>query len=155
MAVDLQIREVEAGDAEMLVENMRQADMDEVRAITTRPLTTVVQDTIDLSSFARTAMINGEIACIWGVCPVSLLNSHGAPWLLSTPVIEKHPLLFLRRCKPYIERFKKSYKFMDNHVDVRNKVAVHWLKWLGFEFDEAAPWGVEGRDFYRFSMRTE
>jgi len=155
LAIEVEIREVEPQHIDALVENMRQADRDEVAAVSARPLKQIVQDSVDLSSWVRAGLVNGELACIWGICPTSLIGRKGTPWLLATPVIEKYPVAFLRRCKPCIKKFKKAYRFMENHVDVRNKVAIHWLKWMGFKFDKAKPWGIQGKDFYRFSMETE
>jgi len=155
LATKVEIRDVEPGDIEALVENMRQADRDEVAAISSRPLRQIVQDSVELSSYVKSGLVNGEIACIWGVCPISIIGSKGSPWLLATPVIEKHPMAFLRRCKPFIKKFRSLYKYMENYVDVRNKVAIHWLKWMGFKFDEARPYGVQNKDFYHFSMESE
>ena len=106
MATKVEIRDVEPGDIEALVENMRQADRDEVAAISSRPLKQIVQDSVELSSYVKSGLVNGEIACIWGVCPISIIGSKGSPWLLATPVIEKHPMAFLRRCKPFIKKFR-------------------------------------------------
>ena len=155
MAIDVEIRDIEPQDIDELVLNMRQADRDEVAAITTLPLHQIVSDSVKLSTYSKAGLVNGELACLWGVCPISLLSSKGSPWLLATPVIEQYPMAFLRRCKPYIKKFKELYSSMENYVDVRNTVAIHWLKWMGFKFDEAKPWGVKGLDFYRFTMRTE
>lgn len=154
MAADVEIRAIEEGDIDLLVADMRQADRDEVAAATTLPLDKVVADTVTLSSYARSGWVNGHLACLWGVAPLSLTSSKGAPWFLSTSVIEQHPMLFLRRCKPHVQEFKDRYNYMVNYVDARNKVAIHWLKWLGFDLEEPKPWGVKGLPFHRFTMRT-
>jgi len=44
---------------------------------------------------------------------------------------------------------------MENYVDVRNTVAIHWLKWMGFKMEEPQAWGVQGLDFHKFTMRAE
>lgn len=154
MAVDVEIREVEAEDIDLLTADMRQADRDEVAATTSVPLDQVVTTTVALSTYARSGWVDGRLACLWGIAPLSLTSSSGVPWFLSTPVVEQHPVLFLRRCKPHVQEFKDRYDFMVNHVDARNKVAIHWLKWLGFEMEEPRPWGVKGLPFHRFTMRT-
>lgn len=155
MAIEIEIRDVAPGDVDALVENMREADKQEVAAITHRNLRQIVQDSVDLSTYVKSGLVNGDIACIWGVCPISIIGSKGSPWLLATPIIEKYPMSFLRRSRPVVKKFTALYKHMENHVDARNKVAIHWLKWMGFKFDQAKPYGIQGLDFYRFSMETE
>ena len=155
MGVNIEIRDIEPQDIDELVRNMRQADRDEVKASTNLPLRSVIDHSIRLSSYSKAGLVNGELACLWGVCPISILSSKGSPWLLATPVIEQYPMAFLRRCKPYIKKFKELYSSMENYVDVRNTVAIHWLKWMGFKMEEPQAWGVQGLDFHKFTMRAE
>lgn len=155
MAVEVEIREIEKGDIDLLMADMRQADRDEIAAATSIPLKKAVSDSVALSSYSRAGWVNGRLACLWGVCPISLATSNGAPWFLSTSVIEQHPMLFLRRCRPHVQEFRDRYRFMVNYVDARNRVAIHWLKWLGFDMEEPRPWGIKGLPFHRFTMRTD
>jgi len=155
LGVNIEIRDIEPQDIDELVRNMRQADRDEVKASTNLPLRSVIDHSIRLSSYSKAGLVNGELACLWGVCPISILSSKGSPWLLATPVIEQYPMAFLRRCKPYIKKFKELYSSMENYVDVRNTVAIHWLKWMGFKMEEPQAWGVQGLDFHKFTMRAE
>lgn len=155
MAIDVTIRDVQEGDIELLVENMRDADREEVSAATSLPLVKVLKDSVDMSSVVKSGFINDDIACIWGVCPYSALSSKGTPWMLGTPLIEKYPLLFLRRSKGELKQFTDKYSYLENHVDARNAVAVHWLKWLGFDIKSPEPWGIKGLPFHKFSMEIE
>ena len=155
MAIEVVIRDIEDEDINNLYKHMRQADREEVSATTSMELLGVINHSVELSTYAQAGLVNDELVCLWGVCPISMLSSKGAPWMLSTDVIEKYPLTFLKRCKPVIKKLKQDYNHLENHVDVRNTVAIHWLKWLGFKFDEPKPWGVKGLDFQRFSMEKE
>jgi hypothetical protein len=154
LAIDVTIKDVEKGDIELLAQNMRQADRDEVIAATSRPLINVLRMSVDMSSVVKSGFINDELACIWGVCPYSALSSKGVPWMLGTPLLEQYPMLFLRRSKPQLKIFTERYDYLENHVDARNFVAVHWLKWLGFKIDEPKAWGIKGMLFHRFTMET-
>jgi hypothetical protein len=153
--VDVEIRDIEPQDIDELVRNMRQADRDEVKASSPLSLKSVITHSVQLSSYSKAGLVNGELACMWGVCPVSLLSSKGSPWLLATYVIEKHPMAFLRRCKPVIKKLRDSYSNLENYVDARNDVAIHWLKWMGFKMEEPKPWGINGLEFHKFTMRTK
>lgn len=152
--MEIEIREITPHDQRELLLNMRDADREEVHATTPLSLESAVRQTVSLSTDSRVGLINGEVAALWGSAPISLSSGHGAPWMLATHVIEKHPLAFLRRCKEQFYAVCGPYQILENHVDARNRVAIHWLKWLGFEFDDPAPWGWKGLPFHRFSMRV-
>jgi len=152
LAIDVVMRDVEEQDIKDLHNNLREADKQELLATTSLNLYDVIKDSVELSTYAQAATFNDELVCLWGVCPISMISRKGSPWMLSTSVIEKYPLAFLKRCKPVIEKFTDNYNYLENHVDVRNTVAIHWLKWLGFKFDEPKPWGIKGFDFQRFTM---
>lgn len=46
------------------------------------------------------------------------------------------------------------FALLTNYVDARNAVSIRWLRWLGFEIEPAAPFGIHGLPFHRFSMRV-
>ena len=154
MADKIEIREVEDGDVAVLVRNMRKHDVQEVNAATRMGVRNAVETSLNLSTYAKTGLVNDELVCMWGVCPISLISSSGSPWMLGTDLIEKKQRIFLRRSKPWLEDIKKDYKTLENHVDERNTLSVRWLKWLGFEMNEAEPYGVNGELFHKFTMET-
>ena len=154
MADKIEIREIEEGDIAVLVRNMRKHDVQEVNAATRMGVRNAVETSVNLSTYAKTGLVNDELVCMWGVCPISLISSSGSPWMLGTDLIEKKQRIFLRRSKPWLEDIKKDYKTLENHVDERNTLSVRWLKWLGFEMKKAEPYGVNGELFHKFTMET-
>ena len=154
MADKIEIREIEEGDIAVLVRNMRKHDVQEVNAATRMGVRNAVETSVNLSTYAKTGLVNDELVCMWGVCPISLISSSGSPWMLGTDLIEKKQRIFLRRSKPWLEDIKKDYKTLENHVDERNTLSVRWLKWLGFEMNKAEPYGVNGELFHKFTMET-
>ena len=154
MADKIEIREIEEGDIAVLVRNMRKHDVQEVNAATRMGVRNAVETSLNLSTYAKTGLVNDELVCMWGVCPISLISSSGSPWMLGTDLIEKKQRIFLRRSKPWLEDIKKDYKTLENHVDERNTLSVRWLKWLGFEMKKAEPYGVNGELFHKFTMET-
>ena len=154
MADKIEIREVEDGDIAVLVRNMRKHDVQEVNAATRMGVRNAVETSVNLSTYAKTGLVNDELVCMWGVCPISLISSSGSPWMLGTDLIEKKQRIFLRRSKPWLEDIKKGYKTLENYVDERNTLSVRWLKWLGFEMNKAEPYGVNGELFHKFTMET-
>lgn len=68
----------------------------------------------------------------------------GAIWLLSSDIITRHPVTFLRQSKPMLQRFHQDYPVLCNAVDARNTVHIKWLKWLGFTFINTVSGDGEG-----------
>ena len=152
MADKIEIRDVEPGDIDMLVENMRKHDIQEVNAATRMGIRNAVKTSVNLSSYSKTGLVNDELVCMWGVCPISLISGSGSPWMLGTDLIEKKQRVFLRRSKPWLNDIRKDYRYLENFVDERNVMSIKWLKWLGFEMDEAEPYGIHGEPFHKFTM---
>ena len=44
------------------------------------------------------------------------------------------------------------YAVLTNFVDARNEPAIKYLRWLGFRFGVATPWGSAGLPFHPFTM---
>ena len=152
LADKIEIRDVEPGDIDMLVENMRKHDIQEVNAATRMGIRNAVKTSVNLSSYSKTGLVNDELVCMWGVCPISLISGSGSPWMLGTDLINKKQRIFLRRSKPWLDDIRKDYRYLENFVDERNVMSIKWLKWLGFEMDEAEPYGIHGEPFHKFTM---
>ena len=89
MADKIEIRDVEPGDIDMLVENMRKHDIQEVNAATRMGIRNAVKTSVNLSSYSKTGLVNDELVCMWGVCPISLISGSGSPWMLGTDLINE------------------------------------------------------------------
>ena len=152
MAVKIEIRDVEEGDIAILVRNMREHDKQEVNAATKMGIRNAVDSSVKMATYAKTGLVDGQLVCMWGVCPISLISSRGSPWMLGTDLIKKKQKIFLRRSKPWLEDIKKDYRHLENYVDARNTLSIKWLKWLGFKMEEAMPYGVNGEPFHKFTM---
>ncbi len=152
MADKVEIRDIEEGDVAVLVRNMREHDKMEVNAATHMGLRNAVQTSVIMSTYSKTGLVNDELVCMWGVCPISLLSGSGSPWMLGTDLIKKKQRIFLRRSKPWLDDIRKDYRYLENFVDARNTLSIKWLKWLGFEMDEAEPYGIHGEPFHKFTM---
>lgn len=136
-----------------LVADMREADIDEVTASVGGDLGRIVRASVDASVGPRTALIDGEVACIFGVAPLGgMLGSTGAPWMLGTRLLDRHPGALMRHCRRYVAEMLALYPRLINFVDARNVRSIRWLKRLGFTFHPAAPYGVAGLPFHRFEM---
>jgi hypothetical protein len=129
---------------------MRQADRDEVFASSGRsPLWCLVQS-YRRSSICMVALVDGQPEVIFGAGDINILTATGAPWLLGSDAVVKYRVEFLRQSVHWREQLLRRYAVLRNVVDCRNKVAVRWLRWLGFSFSE--PFEYRGHEFMMFEM---
>jgi hypothetical protein len=130
-----------------IVANIRAADGDELRALYQLEPDQVLSQSFQVSRLAWTGRINGVPVCMFGVAKADDLPGNvGRPWLIGTEELERHSMAFLRRCGGYVGLMSICFDRLENYVDLRNRVAVQWLTWLGFRFDEPVP----GERFVRF-----
>ena len=138
---------------EVIASDMRQADADEVFAASMMSPADALQVSLDGSPFAWTGTVDGVPVCMFGVSSECVLTLRGVPWLLAARSLERYQAAFLRRCRAFLQRMLAIYPVLVNYVDVRNVVSMRWLRWMGFTFDDPAPFGPFGLPFARFEMR--
>lgn len=155
MVADVRIRPAEPGDCDALAANLRAADHDEILASSGEAPLYIIRESVKQTPKTYTVFIDGELACLFGMAPLGLLGRQGAPWLLGTPVLDRHPSVLMRYCLPYIAEMLESRSHLFNYVDARNVRSIRWLKRLGFKFHPAQPYGVAGLPFHRFELRLE
>lgn len=153
MAAKAEIVPATLAHAEAMAPHLRQADRDEIWAASMSLPADSLRNGVMASRDAWAGLIDGEVACLFGVAPQSLMTGSGYAWMLATPLIERHQLLFLRRCRPMVAEMLCGFNYLHNYVDARNAKAIRWLRWLGFTIHDPAPHGVLGLPFHHFEMR--
>lgn len=154
MAVDIEIRPVTQDELLHLLGNMRKADWDEVEAAA-GDVRAALLDGAEASLWVDACLINGELACVFGVAPLrGLLGKQAAPWMLGTPLIDKHPSVLISESRKYAARMLSQYPHLLNCVDARNKRSIRWLKWLGFTIHPANPYGAAQLPFHLFELKA-
>lgn len=130
---------------------VRQADRDEIEG----GMGVCIGEALcyGLNGGASKIEFDGKVLAVFGDARHD--DTIGIPWLISTVHVEHYSREFLRVCKPAVVDMLKRHKVLMNYVDVRNTAAISWLGWLGFVFDEPAPYGVKGLMFQRFHMQQE
>lgn len=78
----------------------------------------------------------GEIACVYGLVPPTLLSESVYLWLLTTELVAQHPFLFVRHSQRVVEQILKKHPMIIGTTSHSNKSAISWLKWLGAEYSE-------------------
>ena len=133
---------------------MRQVDVDECWATAQLPPADTVRLSLENSIMAWTWLEDGEPVCIWGYACQSLVGDHGIPWLLTTDLVERHPIKFLRNSRIVLDIFHSRFRHLENYVDARHVACLRWLRWLGFTIHPAAPFGPLGLPFHHFERTS-
>jgi hypothetical protein len=137
---------------------MRAPEVAEVRASDGYGPLEALLESLDHSERAYTALFGGEVACMWGVEHVrysALSGRVGAAWLLTTPLVERYPVTFIRHCREELDKLFETYDLLVNAIDGRHVQAVRWAARLGFPMDPPVIFGPEQRPFFWFRVRKE
>jgi hypothetical protein len=84
--------------------------------------------------------IDGQLACVWGLCPSSFLSGRAYLWMHVKPIVAEHQFIFVRHSQRILEELLKEYPVILGHCHVRDERAIRWIKWLGGVF--AQPKGI-------------
>lgn len=148
------IRPTQPGDAALLAANLRASDLAEIHAYGREDPLPGLQRSADNSVLCWSGFVDGELAAIIGVAPLSVLGGIGSPWMMGTPLLDQHSRVLVRRTPEYIARMLRAFPHLVNFVHAKNTTSVRWLRRLGFTLHEAAPYGERGEPFHRFEMRA-
>lgn len=139
-------------DVAQLARTMRPIDALECRCVGGHEPEEALEEAVSASLWCYAAEVAGDVACMFGVAPGSLLDDEAAPWLLSADGIERHGRQVLAHARPFIERMRGDYERLYNVVHADNRAAIRFLRWGGFSFlDDALCYG--GEPFWGFEMR--
>lgn len=101
----------------------------------------------------QTAIIDGEVAAVWGVAG-EYLGDIGQPWLMTSSAIKKiSPLRFAKYYQREVFKMLEFFDILENYVLAEYEGAVRLLSIIGFTIGEPEPFGT---GMYRkFSMIKE
>ncbi len=144
------IRPAAITDVYALARTLRDDDWIEVTSMGSTPVN-AVRTSYRHAIFRRTAVVNGEIAAMWGLGG-SMLGAIGYPWLLTAPAIEKAPLAFVREAKREVAMMLRHKSRLENHVLAQYTRACRFLEFLGFTLSDPVPYGPNGALCRKFVM---
>ncbi|MEB7922396.1 hypothetical protein NGJ69_01485 [Atlantibacter hermannii] len=153
--IDVQLLPATDEHIQLILPNVRQADIDELYAVSLMSTEEAIRVGIRTATMSWSGFANGELVTMFGVSPASMIGGNGIPWLVSTRLVEKYQKTFLRRSRYALQAMLEVYPRLENYVDERNHVAKAWLHWLGFHLEEPAPYGALGLNFHRFHMEKK
>jgi len=102
---------------------------------------TVFETVLLSSSDVWTGWIDGNFACVWGLCPPTILSDRAYLWLYTTDRVKGNEFVFVRQSqiamREMLQHFKTIYGYCAEGADASRR----WLRLLGARFDEPS----EGR----------
>jgi hypothetical protein len=91
---------------------------------------------------------SGELLGMFGL---SFMDEFmGSPWMLTTGKLDKYYIQFLRGSRDWVVEANNKRNILVNYVHVENKLAINWLRFLGFSFLRELEYGVGKAPFYEF-----
>jgi hypothetical protein len=147
------VRLSEHSDCRIVAENMRQADIAEIKANSNGTPLNALNNGFTCSLPCFTIIKQPDIPVgMFGTVPMSPAAPRtGMIWMLGTDELWDIRFVFLRESKYWLNQMSKGYDFVYNVIDKRNELHLKWLEWLGFKFIREIPeYGVEGRPFLEF-----
>jgi hypothetical protein len=99
---------------------------------------TILIDDIKRARIACAGLIDGQVACLWGVRANTILNDSAYLWMLTTQLVDEHPFIFVRHSQMMSERLLKEFSFIHGWVWADNHRSIKWLQWLGCTLAPAA-----------------
>jgi hypothetical protein len=138
--------------ARAMAPHLRTAEVQEVMAASgLTPEQTLLAE-LAQSLVAWAWLVDGQVGCMFGVVQPSLLDEESYPWFLTTALVEQHARQFARCCKQLLPELLRHYPKLIGQVDARYRLSIRWLTWLGATLQPAAPYGVAGLPFHRFTL---
>lgn len=150
MANKVEIVRYEDGHGAAVADRMRLCDRKEIYYLAMLTAPRAVALTAGISVGRWTGLVDGVPACIFGVARRSLISPVGVPWLLATDLMDTVPRIVAKESRTYFKRIQAAFPVLENHVLAENVQTVRWLRWLGFDMEEPAPYGAFGAPFIRF-----
>jgi hypothetical protein len=132
--------------------DLRAADRAEIEALGLEPHEGL-RRSLERALWADAYLVEGEIVAIAGLGVPSMLGRVAVPWLVTGMPVDRHRKAFLRLTRARIERMRRGWDLLVNHVHADYAQAVRWLAWLGFEIAPARPFGPRGALFHQATMR--
>lgn len=95
----------------------------------------IMNKCIVMSTQVWTGLVDGEIACVWGVAPPTFLSTQAYLWLYTTELVKEHQFIFVRHSQKIIEKLLKEYELIVGICAVEAENSQRWLRWLGAVFE--------------------
>ncbi len=128
---ELEIRAATPADVAPFAAELRDADRAELEASHGDPAAAIEQSLAVSGDTGRIAFVGGRRAAMFGLQPLSLLPAVAAPWLLTTPAVERVPVTFARVLRAVSRDWARTWT-LRTLVDSRYHSALRLLSLTGY-----------------------
>jgi len=149
--VRYQIVPAQLNHVSMLADKLRRGDKLELTSVGMSPNRALFK-AFRGSIIRRTAFVDGDIACMFGVGG-SVLSGVGYPWLLTSEAIERVPFSFVREGRREVAKMQAMFPLLENYVLASYVQACGFLLILGFDLGPPVEFGPKRALFRRFELR--
>ena len=144
------LRPAQISDVYNLARTLRDGDRLEVASAGLTPAATL-RTAFRHAIIRRTAIVDGEIAAMWGMGG-EMLGEVGYPWMLTAPPVERVPIGFLKEARKGVADMLRMRNRLEGTVAAQYTCACRFLEALGFVLGEPKPIGPRGGLFRTFTM---
>jgi hypothetical protein len=109
----IRIRPSFLSDADTLAPDLRAADRSEIEANSGREPAFALRQSIQYSKECWTVLVDGKIACIFGVGQV---GDNGVPWMLGSNLIARHAKTLMYLAPRFVETWKRRWPLLADLV---------------------------------------
>lgn len=80
--------------------------------------------------------VRGELKCLWGLVPPTLLSEEAYLWLHVIEPVGEYEFAFVRHSQRAIEEAVSVFPKIIGHCEAGADRSIRWIKWLGGRFGE-------------------
>lgn len=139
-----------------LAPRLRPMDALEVQCMAPdQPLHEALVEAAKSSFRGRAGFLDGDLVAVWGVAARTPFAVEGTPWLLATDALDRPEArrAFVRHGRAERNNLVAGFKRLWNFVHEDNRVAIRWLRHMGFRFPGIAR-SFMGEPFLYFEMEN-
>jgi len=127
----LERRKTTEADLEIILSNLRDFSRNELFIVAGEEETALKQ-AVEGSRDVWSGYVDGELALIYGVRVISILSNHAYVWMLTTKLVEKHWVSFVRVSTVYAWDLLDQYDKVSVIAPFKSELSQRWLEYLGF-----------------------
>ncbi len=133
--------------------NLREADRLELSYSDPEspPETAAMDSFLESGLLCFAIVVRGEAVAMFG-CGATEAEGVGSAWMLGTDDIKFAFPILSRQLVPWLDWMNEFYPILVNYVHADNRVALRWVSWGGFTFNE--PVTINGADFIPITRRA-
>jgi hypothetical protein len=135
---------------EAIKDNLREIDIFECWAASHSTGEEALNYGLESGLLCNTIFYNDDPIAMYGVTPVESDGEYGVVWLLGTNETNRATTILVKEGHSWVDEMLGIRPILFNFVSVKNKRSIKWLKYLGFKFKDAAPYGFEKEPFHLF-----